>query len=141
MVSSAKGLTPLQLAVIAELQRRRTKFFLTGGGVLVGWVLQHRATDDLDLFTTSDEAIAEADRLARGIAAALAGRVQSLVSAPDFKRFLLTRGEEAVKLDFVRDRAPQLREKEQLAGLLMDPVCRELEVKLRALAAPRPEAR
>ncbi|MDP3237121.1 MAG: hypothetical protein Q8N26_30315 [Myxococcales bacterium] len=28
-------------------------FFLTGGAVLAGWELEHRATDDLDLFTVN----------------------------------------------------------------------------------------
>lgn len=131
---SPKGLTPLQMLVITELQSRKTNFFLTGGGVLVGWVLHHRATEDLDLFTASDETMAEADRLARGIAASIGADIESLVSTPDFKRFLLTRGAEAVKLDFVRDRAPQLREKVAVGGLLMDPVEEIIVNKLCALA-------
>ncbi|MDX2054696.1 MAG: nucleotidyl transferase AbiEii/AbiGii toxin family protein [Polyangiaceae bacterium] len=134
MDSLPSGLSPLQMLVIAQLQARATNFFLTGGGVLVGWVLHHRETEDLDLFTDSDETMAEADRLARGVSAAIGADIESLVAAPDFKRFLLTRGNEAVKLDFVRDRAPQLRAKVAVSGLLMDPVEEILINKLCALA-------
>ena len=53
-------LTPLQRDLVRALAQRESGFFLTGGGVLVGFVLGHRTTDDLDLFTTDDAAMAEA---------------------------------------------------------------------------------
>jgi hypothetical protein len=50
-------LTALQCDALEALVRRAPGFFLTGGAVLAGWTLRHRTTDDLDLFTTSDDAI------------------------------------------------------------------------------------
>jgi predicted nucleotidyltransferase len=134
MGSSGSRLTPLQEAVLDELRVRDTDFFLTGGGVLVGWILRHRTTDDLDLFTTSDESIAGADGLVRSIAASLGAAVEALQSAPDFKRYLISRGNEALKLDFVRDRAPQLHEKTNVDGLRLDPVEEIIVNKLCAIA-------
>jgi hypothetical protein len=49
--SSASGrLSPLQCDFLRVFAGRPSGFFLSGGAVLVGWVLAHRYTDDLDLF-------------------------------------------------------------------------------------------
>lgn len=54
-------LSALQRDIVGALAQRDCGFFLTGGGVLVGFVLGHRTTDDLDLFTTEDSAMAGAE--------------------------------------------------------------------------------
>lgn len=68
--------------------------------MLVGWTLKHRTTDDLDLFTTSDDAMA--GELAT---------VTALTTTPDFHRYVLSRAGEAVRVDLVRDRTPSLKPK------------------------------
>ena len=55
MASSRKGLTPFQEEVLRAFFDREKGFFLTGGGALVGYLLRHRFTDDLDLFTLSQD--------------------------------------------------------------------------------------
>jgi hypothetical protein len=115
------------------LGHREIRFFLTGGAVLAGFVLAHRSTDDLDLFTTDDVAMQGADELARSVAAELGASLEALHSAPDSRRYLLSTADDSVKLDFVRDRAPQLYEKVTRGSLTMDPVEEIVVNKLCAL--------
>jgi len=112
----------LQRDIISLLAEIGSDFFLSGGIVLAGWILRHRRTDDLDLFTESDAAIASADRLARYIADKTGCTFEAIQSAPDFRRFLLSRGAESVQIDFIRDRAPQLFAKVVRDGVRTDSV-------------------
>jgi len=96
-------------------------FFLTGGAVLAGWVLHHRQTDDLDLFTTDDASMRDADRLVRLVAAELGATVEATQSSPDFRRYALRRGVESVVVDFIRERVPQIHPKVVRDGITMDP--------------------
>lgn len=113
-------LTALQEAVLERFFARTQEFFLTGGAVLCGWETQHRTTDDLDLFTISDEAMHTIDATVRGVADETSSVCRALTTAPDFKRYELRRGPEWLVLDLVRDRAPQLRDKRLRDGVLMD---------------------
>lgn len=120
-MSAQRGrLTPLQVDVLGRFFSRSGGFFLTGGAVLCGWELAHRTTDDLDLFTTSDEAMGLADATVRAVAEATSSSVRALTSTPDFRRYELRRGAEWLVLDLVRDRAPQLRDKVVRDGVTMD---------------------
>ena len=56
--SSDDPLSSLQRELLEEFFRRAHGFFLTGGAALAGFYLRHRATEDLDLFTTPDVEIA-----------------------------------------------------------------------------------
>ena len=47
-------LDSLQREVLSAFFERERRFFLTGGAALAGYYLGHRATHDLDLFTTED---------------------------------------------------------------------------------------
>jgi predicted nucleotidyltransferase component of viral defense system len=120
MASSRSQLSALQRDLLDAFSKQTSKFFLTGGAVLAGWVLEHRRTDDLDLFTEHDEAIGDADRLVRSGAATIGATVESVRTAPDFRRYLVRRGDESVVVDFVRERVPQLYPKLERDGLLMD---------------------
>ena len=53
-------LSALQDAVLEAFFAMERGFFLSGGGALVGFHLQHRETTDLDLFTSSAEAFERA---------------------------------------------------------------------------------
>jgi predicted nucleotidyltransferase len=120
--SSHSRLTELQLGFLRAFMMRTSAFFLTGGAVLAGWELRHRHTDDLDLFTFDDEAMAEGDRLVRGAAAHLGAGVEALRTTPDFKRYLVRKGEEAVVIDLVRERVPALHERVTRDGIVTDSV-------------------
>ncbi len=113
-------LTALQCDALEALACRAPGFFLTGGAVLAGWTLRHRTTDDLDFFTTSDDAMALVDSAVRGAASAIHASPTSLTTTPDFHRYVLSRGDESVRVDLVRDRTPELRPKVTRDGVLMD---------------------
>ena len=128
-------LSALQRDLVRALGQRHTGFFLTGGGVLVGFVLGHRTTDDLDLFTTDDVAMAQADSLARALGAAVGAELESLQTTPDHRRYLFSRGGESTRVDFVRDRGPQLWAKPVTDGVPMDPVEEIIANKITTLAS------
>jgi hypothetical protein len=98
-------------------------------------LLGHRATDDLDLFTTDDAAMSQADRLAQSLGAAVSAAVESLQTTPDHRRYLYTRGEESTRIDFVRDRAPQLLSKTSKDGIATDTVEEIIANKITTLAS------
>ena len=80
------------------------RFFLTGGTALAEYYLQHRYSDDLDLFTLDDEAFGLARQELRGLAAQMHASVTSILSTPTFQRYELVRsGSEPVRIDLVRD--------------------------------------
>lgn len=126
-------LTPLQIDFLAAFFRRDTRFFLTGGAALSGFHLGHRETHDLDLFTLDDildEGVLEVSAVARE----LGGAVESIQTAPDFRRLLLQRSGEAILIDLVRDRVAQfVSDKTIIDGICVDSPEEILANKLCAL--------
>ncbi|HEX3131696.1 MAG TPA: nucleotidyl transferase AbiEii/AbiGii toxin family protein [Thermoanaerobaculia bacterium] len=114
-------LDSFQREVLKAFFARESRFFLTGGAALVGYYLGHRTTQDLDLFTTEDlmeDGLAALTASAREIGATL----EPVRTSPDFRRFLLRRGEEALVVDLVRDSAPQVfPDKPMIGGIRVDP--------------------
>jgi hypothetical protein len=99
-------LTPLQNEVLTAFFAQETRFYLSGGAALAGFLLAHRRTQDLDLFTTTD-ALLDGERLLKAVAANLGATFELRLSSPDFRRAMLRRGEEALIVDLARDRAAQ----------------------------------
>lgn len=128
-------LSVLQRDLVRALARHGTGFFLTGGGVLVGFVLGHRTTDDLDLFTTDDAVMAQVDSLVHALSVAVGAHVESLQTTPDHRRYLFSRAEESTRVDFVRDRGPQLLSKPVRDGVAMDSVEEIFANKITTLAS------
>jgi predicted nucleotidyltransferase component of viral defense system len=123
-------LSPLQQRILSEFFRRQKGFFLTGGAALAGYHLGHRGTEDLDLFTRLD-VLDEGDRSLRDVAREIGAEIEALHTAPDFRRRLLRRGNEAVVVDLVLDRTPRGREEPELHGdIAVDPPAEILANKL-----------
>lgn len=131
--SPSDRLSALQRDFLRAFGTRPSAFFLAGGAVLAGWVLGHRRTDDLALFTTDDAPMGDADRLARGIAAEIGATAESTQTSPDFRRYALRHGAESIMVDFIRERVPQLHAKVVRDGITMDPVEEILANKICAL--------
>lgn len=113
-------LTALQHEILETFFQREKRFFLTGGAALAGFYLGHRETHDLDLFTVAD-ALADGVALIDEIARQAGGSVESIQTTPDFRRLLVRRGSEAVLVDLVHERVPQLiSEKALIKGILID---------------------
>jgi hypothetical protein len=133
------GLTDLQRAILDRFFVDRREFFLTGGGALAGFHLRHRATHDLDLFT-SGQPLDEGETTLLAIAGELGLTIETLRRSPDFRRFLVRGTSESVVVDLVRDRAPQLREKVEIGRIIVDSAEEILANKLCTLLS-RIEAR
>jgi hypothetical protein len=134
-------LTPLQREVLTAFFKHERRFFLTGGAALAGFYLGHRTTDDLDLFTHEKEAFEVGGYVLQAVADELGGRVVVRQDAPGFRRYVVSRGEEAVVVDLVWERVPSaFPEKPERAGVRIDPIEEILVNKLTA-ALSRAEER
>jgi predicted nucleotidyltransferase component of viral defense system len=115
-----KKLTRLQVEVLDRFFEKEKRFFLTGGAALAGFYLGHRGTNDLDLFTTS-AVLDEGTEVLTEIARTLDGSLESVRTSPDFRRFLLRCGTEAVVVDLVHDRVPQaIADKREVGEIRLD---------------------
>lgn len=123
----------LQRDTLEGFFRREGRFFLTGGGALAGFHLGHRETDDLDLFSLED-VLDEGIRALAAAAGEIGASVEPISTSPDFRRRLVRRGGEAVVVDLVRERAPQINaDKPVLHGIRVDPPEEIFANKLSAL--------
>ncbi|MFN0085157.1 MAG: nucleotidyl transferase AbiEii/AbiGii toxin family protein [Blastocatellia bacterium] len=130
---SNHALSHLQQDFLRAFFEREGRYFLTGGAALVGFHLGHRETHDLDLFTLED-AMAEGTAAAQDVARKLGGALESIQTAPNFRRFLLRRGGESIVVDLVRDFVQQVApEKLLINGIRVDPPEEILANKLCAL--------
>lgn len=128
-------LTSLQQAVLKAFFAAERGFFLSGGGALVGFHLRHRETTDLDLFTSSEEAFERARVTMPNLVEALGGSLVVRQEAPGFRRVVVQRGSEALVVDLVRVIGPQLHEKTEIDGIIVDPVEEIFSNKLTTLVS------
>jgi hypothetical protein len=116
-------LTPEQSEFLARFFATDTGrgFFLTGGTALAAFHLQHRASVDLDLFTTDDLALREGEVLVPQLAADLKWGVARARRTEHFCEFLLEAGGgEVLKVDLVRDVGPQYGEHMKVGNVIVD---------------------
>ena len=114
------GLDRLQRDLLEAFFAREQRFFLTGGAALVGFYLHHRQTLDLYLFTTEDH-LEDGEAALFDAARELGATVERLRTSTSFRRFLVSRGDESVVANIVRDLAPQIdTEKPVRDGIRID---------------------
>jgi hypothetical protein len=114
-------LTRFQTEILEAFFRQESRFFLTGGGALAGYHLGHRETHDLDLFTLSP-VMEDGVQALRAAATEAGASSRDVRSAPEFRRVLLSRGDESVIVDLVIEHAEQLRAEKPLHGVVrVDP--------------------
>ena len=134
MDSSPSKLTSLQREVLDAFFQRERGFFLTGGAALAGFFLGHRPTDDLDLFTLQPAAFERGRFVLADVASAVHAILDVRQDAPGFKRLVLTRRDEGLVVDLVKDVGPQLHpDKLERDHILLDPPDEILANKLTAL--------
>lgn len=97
------ALNPFQRELLEAFFHRASAFYLTGGAALAGFYLEHRRTNDLDLFTTED-ALESGERALEEAAHELGATVERLQTTPDFRRRLVRRSDAALVVDLVRER-------------------------------------
>ncbi len=127
------SLDNFQRLVLKEFFERQNRFFLTGGGALAGFHLEHRQTKDLDLFTVED-ALDQGVAALHEVARSLGASIETLRTSQTFRRFLLRRDGDSVMVDLVQDLAPQIYPDKLLIGTIrVDPPEEILANKLCAL--------
>ena len=133
MAAASSRLTQLQTDVLEAFFHHEDRFYLTGGGALAGYHLGHRETHDLDLFTLvpiMDDGVRALHQAARDVGASW----QEVRTAPEFRRLLLSRGDESVIVDLVIEHAEQVRpDKPAHGSVRVDPAEEILANKLCAL--------
>lgn len=126
-------LNELQKEFLERFFAHENRFFLTGGAALVGFYLNHRQTEDIDLFTLEDE-VERGFALVNEVAREMGADVESLQTSPDFRRLLLTRGGSAIIVDLVHEYVYQLdQDKRIVRGIRLDSPEEILANKLCAL--------
>jgi hypothetical protein len=135
MASSAPSkLTALQREVLDAFFQRERGFFLTGGAALAGFHLGHRTTDDLDLFTVQQAAFERSRFVLADVAAAVGAVLDVRQDAPGFRRVVLSRGDEGLVVDLVKDVSAQLHpDKLERDRIVVDPADEILANKLTAI--------
>jgi predicted nucleotidyltransferase component of viral defense system len=116
-------LTPLQQQFLAQFFASSVgqRFFLTGGTALAEYYLHHRHSEDLDLFTLSDEALESGRQSMNGFAASVNATLHHGTSSPWFQEYFLQRGDELpLKIDMVRDVNVQFGEYQKFGGVIVD---------------------
>lgn len=127
-------LSPLQREVLDAIFKREQGLFLTGGAALAGFHLGHRTTDDLDLFTLDADAFERSRYVLDAIAAELGAELVVRQDAPGFRRYALSRGDEAVIVDTVYERSAQrIPRKPRVGAIVVDPPEEILANKLTAI--------
>ena len=126
-------LTTLQADLLEAFFRHEDRFYLTGGGALAGYHLGHRETHDLDLFALApimDDGV----RALRQAAADVGASWEEVLTAPEFRRVLLSREQESVIVDLVIEHAEQVQpEKPSHGRVRVDPAEEIFANKLCAL--------
>ena len=122
-------LTPLQRTFLEHFFAAPVgqRFFLTGGTALAAFHLHHRLSDDLDLFTLDDDALAEVDRCIEEMASRLGWGIKRARRAEHFRQFLFTsqanENEEGVlQVDMVHEFGPQYGQREVIGGIIVDTI-------------------
>lgn len=114
-------LSALQWEFLSLFFQGAPPFFLTGGTALSAFYLHHRYSEDLDLFTLDGDAFDRVPLYVADTATKLAVSAASLQTAPQFHRYRLSRKEESVIVDFVREVVPQIsEEKNRFEGIVVD---------------------
>ncbi len=122
MALSAKDiLSALQWEFLSFFFQGAPPFFLTGGTALSAFYLGHRYSEDLDLFTLDSGAFDRVPLYVTDTTSKLNAAALSLQTAPQFRRYKISRREESVIIDFVRESVPQISfEKNSFDGIIVD---------------------
>ena len=95
-------LYPLQDRILSALSRLDTEFYLTGGTAASRGYLQHRLSDDLDLFVNDDDRFTLwAGRVIQALDGDAGRRVEVLQREGRFVRLVVTEDDIALKIEMV----------------------------------------
>ena len=129
-------LSPLQIDFIKGFARRTINrdFFLTGGTALSAFYLQHRYSDDIDLFTEQEQRVIHIIPVLKDLAVEMKAALDITKEFSTFIEAFLSREKEAIKLHFAQD-APYRLQKiiaNKKYGILID---NELDIACNKMSA------
>jgi predicted nucleotidyltransferase component of viral defense system len=120
-LSTKDVLSPLQWEFLSCFFAGGPPFFLTGGTALSAFYLRHRYSEDLDLFTLDSDAFDRVPLYVADTATSISASATSLQTAPQFRRYRLSRTGETIIVDFVKEVVPQISEKKNsFGGIIVD---------------------
>lgn len=109
----SKAATPLKRGFLKSFFTKETRFYLTGGSALGLFYLQHRFSQDLDLFTGERVDWMEMDGIMRLCAEEIGADLNLLRDSLTFRRYGLKRGGDTEIIDLVVDVSPQIDAKKE----------------------------
>jgi predicted nucleotidyltransferase component of viral defense system len=115
-------LTPLQNNFLKEFFLHTQDFYLTGGTALSAFHLQHRYSEDLDLFTQHDESFQEVQHLVNQVCLQLKVEHTSVRITSYFKHFRIGDVDTQLTLHFSRDFAKQIQSPMRVGNILVDSI-------------------
>ena len=122
----SKVLTPFQVKFLDIFfrQEESNEFFLTGGTALAEYYLTHRYSDDLDLFTTSKEALISMDNRMPEVVRSLHLQIVNHRRIGDFSGYILQdlNTSEGLKIDLVKDIEVQFGTKRKIGTYTIDSI-------------------
>jgi hypothetical protein len=122
-MASSSILTELQRDVLAGFFRVADGFFLSEGTALAEYYLHHRSSVDLDLFTTSADALPHGRRFLEAACTDAGARMEPVREYPGYQEHRTVRGGEVLKIDLVHDTAIQLLvDKPRFGGIVVDSI-------------------
>jgi len=95
-------------------------FVLTGGTALAGYYLQHRLSEDLDLFTLDREAFEQVSALIPSLTQVLGAMCDDMRLSPHLHQAFFSREDEQVKMDVVLDAEPWFGTYQNWDGIRVD---------------------
>jgi len=122
-VNAPRVLTPKQQELLNAFFSRSAgrNFFLTGGTALAEFYLQHRFSEDIDLFTLDDQAFSESVGELRNLAAELGCTFEERVATPTFHQvFFRPPSQLEIKVDLVRETGPQFGQHQDFEKVIVD---------------------
>lgn len=129
-----KKLYPLQDRAFNRIKKAAPAFYLTGGTALSRFYLQHRYSEDLDLFVNRNEKFSE---LIDGITDEFQKEFQETkiqLSDTDFVRMFVKENDTELKVEFINDVKYHFHDVKDEKGFLIDSWQNILSNKLTALS-------
>ena len=105
----SKAITPLKRDFLKGFFKRENSFFLTGGSALGIFYLSHRLSHDLDFFTCMKEVDwLVHESCVREVCDEIGADLEIQTRAKYIHRYLIRRGKETEKIDFVAELVKQI---------------------------------
>lgn len=121
---SSSILTPLQNEFLERFFQTELgeRFFLTGGTALAAFYLEHRFSEDIDLFTLDNTALDSVDAKIKDLAVSLNAKSRVTVATPTFRQIFLEHPQETLKIDLVRDIDIQFGTHRRFGNIVVDAI-------------------